>query len=40
MGWDEMGYGRDKKEEIKGWDEMVVGARVACWEGLSGDCQR
>lgn len=39
MRWDGMGYGRDKKD-MKGWDEMAVGARVACWEGLSGDCQR
>jgi len=35
-----MGYGRDEKEEIEGWEEMAVGARVACWGGLSGDYQR
>ena len=31
-----MGYGRDEKEEIEGWEEMAVGARVACWETCMG----
>lgn len=32
-----MGYRRDEKEEIEGWEEMAAGARIACWGGLSGD---
>ena len=35
-----MGYRREKKEEIEGWEEMAAGARVACWGGLYGDYQR